>query len=338
MNETLNTQKQVDMPNSTSEVPPAPTMWVGIDVAKAKLDLHINPAGVTCQLANDAAGYRAILQKLPAAGECLVVLEATGGYERALVAELLEVGHQVAVMNPKRIRDFAKALGTFAKTDRLDARVLALFAEKMQPPAAEKPHPNQIALQELVSRRRQLIDLRTVEKNRLQATLSPLSQRSIKAVLKLLDKQIEHIEAEITKLVEADDHWRNQAQLIQSIPGLGQITAATLVADLPEIGRLNQKQIALLAGLAPLNCDSGQSQGKRSIHGGRQSIRNVLYMATLTAKRFNPVIIAFAARLEKAGKPFKVIMTACMRKLLTIANSLVKSNTPWTDKLAKENS
>lgn len=334
----MNEQKQVDMPNSISEVPPAPTIWVGIDVAKATLDLHINPSGVTCQLANDAAGYRAILQKLPAAGECLVVLEATGGYERALVAELFEVGHLVAVMNPKRIRDFAKALGTFAKTDRLDARVLALFAEKMQPPAAEKPHPNQIALQELVGRRRQLIELRTIESNRLQTTLSPLSQRSIKAVLKLLDKQIKQIEAEIAQLVEADDHWRHQAKLIQSIPGLGVVTAATLVADLPEIGRLNQKQIALLAGLAPLNCDSGQSQGKRSIHGGRQSIRNVLYMATVTAKRFNPVIKAFAARLEKAGKPFKVIMTACMRKLLTIANSLVKSNTLWTNPLAKENS
>ena len=337
MNETSNEQRQVDMSNSLSEVPPAPTIWVGIDVAKATLDLHINPAGVTCTLANDAAGHRAILKKLPAPGECLVVLEATGGYERALVAELLEARHHVAVMNPKRIRDFAKALGTFAKTDRLDARVLALFAEKMQPPAAEKPRPNQIALQELVSRRRQLIDLRTVESNRLQTTLSPLSQRSIKAVLKLLDKQIDHIEAEIAKLVEADDHWRNQAQLIQSIPGLGKISAATLVADLPEIGRLNQKQIALLAGLAPLNCDSGMSSGKRSIHGGRQSIRNVLDMAAITAIRWNPAIKAFAARLEKTGKPFKVIVTACLRKLLTIANSLVKSNTPWNNVLAPAN-
>ncbi len=322
---------------ASTEVRPAPTMWVGIDVAKATLDLHVRPSGLACQVGNDAAGHRAILKQLPTPGECLIVLEATGGYERALVAELLEAGQHVAVMNPKRVRDFANAVGTLAKTDRLDAKVLALFAEKIAPPTAVKPRENQAALQELVNRRRQLIDLRTVEKNRLQTTLSPLSQRSIKAVLRLLDKQVDHIEIEIEKLVEGDDHWRNQAELIRSIPGLGTISTATLVADLPEIGTLNREKIALLAGLAPLNNDSGKSQGKRSIKGGRQSIRNVLYMAAITAKKHNPAIKAFAARLEKQGKEFKVVITACMRKLLTIANALVKSGQPWTDKLARAN-
>ena len=303
--------------------------WIGIDVDKATLDLHFLPSGQTHSLANNAAGHHQLRKLLPAPNACRIVLEATGGYERQLVADLLDAGFHVAVVNPKRVRDFARALGLVAKTDRLDARVLALFAEKVQPAPAHKTPEKQAEIQQLVARRRQLIDLRTMESNRLEVTHSKPARKSIETVLKLLERQIESIEAAIEALVESDDEWRLKTQLVQSVPGLGGVTATTLVADVPELGQLNRQQISSLIGLAPFNRDSGKHQGKRTIGGGRKSVRCVLYMAALAARRCNPVIKAFADRLAQHGKPFKVILTACMRKLLVIVNALIKSGLPW---------
>jgi transposase len=302
---------------------------VGIDVAKATLDVHILPSGQSHTLPNVKAEFKRLKHLLPNPAHCLVVLEATGGFEREVVAELIDAGYRVAVINPKRARDFAKALGLTAKTDRIDARVLALFAEKVQPAPSEKTPEKQAEIQQLVARRRQLIDLKTQESNRWDVTQAKAARKSIQAVINTLEAEIRGIEKVIESLVESDDEWRNKAQLIESVPGLGDVTAKTFIADVPEIGKLNRQQISALIGLAPYNRDSGAMKGKRTISGGRKSVRSVLYMAALAAKRCNPVIKAFADRLAQHGKPFKVIITACMRKLLVILNSIVKSGRPW---------
>jgi transposase len=304
--------------------------WVGIDVAKASLDLHLLPAGQSHDLPNDTAGHRQLVQLLPNPAACLIVLEATGGFERLLVAHLLDAGYRVAVINPKRARDFARALGLAAKTDRIDAQALALYAQKVEPAPVEKTPEKQAEIQQLVARRRQLIDLRTQESNRLQMATSKTARKSIQAILKTLERQVHGIEAALEELVQSDDDWRRKGQLLQSVQGLGGVTATTLVAEVPELGKLNRQQISALIGLAPFNRDSGLSKGKRSIAGGRKSVRSVLYMAALTATRHNPVIKAFAQRLTQRGKPFKVVITACMRKLLVIANAILKSQQPWT--------
>ena len=307
---------------------------IGIDVAKATLDLHLLPTGQAHHLTNTAAGHQQLRKLLPLPAHCLIVLEATGGYERELVADLTDAGYRVAVINPKRARDFAKALGLVAKTDRIDAQVLALFAEKVQPAPLEKTPEKQAEIQQLVARRRQLIDLRTQESNRWEITRATAARKSIQAVLNTLEAQVREIERAIEALVESDDDWRHKAQLIKSVPGLGPVTATTVVADVPELGKLNRQQISALVGLAPYNNDSGPRKGSRSIAGGRKAVRCVLYMAAMAARRFNPVIKAFAARLAQHGKPHKVILTACMRKLLVILNSIVKSGRPWNPQLA----
>jgi transposase len=308
--------------------------WIGIDVAKASLDLHFLPSGQAHSLTNDPAGHQQLRRLLPEPAGCRIVLEATGGYERKLVANLLDAGYHVAVVNPRRVRDFARCLGLIAKTDRLDARVLALFAKQAEPAPAQKIPEKQAEIQQLVARRRQLIDLRTMESNRLETTHVKTARQSIQAILKILERQINGIEAAIEKLVESDDDWRQKTQLVKSVPGLGGVTATTLVADVPELGKLNRQQISALVGLAPFNRDSGTHRGKRSISGGRKSVRCVLYMAALAARRCNPVIKAFADRLAQHGKPFKVVLTACMRKLLVIVNALVKSGQAWNPQSA----
>lgn len=302
---------------------------VGVDIAKDSFDAYFSDTEKWLTTTNDQTGFRQLLGELPAAGSCLVVVEATGGYQRELVAELIAAGHPVAVVNPRQVRDFARGLGILAKTDRIDARVIARFGQQAQPRPTKKLSKNQEELQQLAVRRRQLIDLRTAEKNRLPLARSQSVIQSIRDTIKQLQETIQQIEKEINGLVESDDQLQSQATLMQSVPGIGAITAASLLAELPELGQLNRQEIAALAGLAPFNRDSGKFQGRRSIWGGRAAVRKALYMAALTARRCNPVIRAFALRLEAAGKPFKVVITACMRKLLVILNTIVKNNTNW---------
>lgn len=303
--------------------------FVGIDVAKRTWDLHVLPSGRSLSVKADDNGLRKLLEELAPLGRCLIVLESTGGYERRLAGELLAAGHDVATVNPRQVRDFARGLGRLAKTDRIDARTLAEFAEKARPRPAEKTPENQAELEALVTRRRQLVALRTAERNRRESTQVGLARKSIEHVLDLLRKEIDQLDDAIARLIKADDQWRRTAEIVQSTPGVGDVTVATLLADLPELGKLNRQEIASLVGLAPFNNDSGPRTGKRHISGGRAAVRNALYMAALTAVRCNPLLKAFAARLRQAGKPFKVVLTACMRKLLTILNTLVKQNVLW---------
>lgn len=303
--------------------------FVGIDVAKSTFDCVILPEGTRLSETYDAQGMARLVEQLRGCGLCLVVLEASGGYERRLAAELVDAGYQVAVVNPRRVRDFARGIGVLAKNDRVDARVLATYAQLVHPRLFEKPSEKQQELAALVTRRRQLLALRIAESNRLELTTAKLATKSIRHVLDLLRKELAQLDAEIARLIAADDDWRNKSDLLQSVPGVGPATSALLVAELPELGRLNSRQIASLAGLAPFDRDSGKSHGQRSIWGGRSSVRSMLYMAALTARRCNPVIRAFADRLEQAGKRTKVILTACMRKLLVILNTMIRNQTSW---------
>lgn len=313
--------------------PVAWSAFVGIDVAKRTWDLHVLGGPRTLTVAADDDGLRKLLEELAPRGRCLIVIEATGGYERRLAGELLAAGHDVATVNPRQVRDFARGLGRLAKTDRLDARTLAEFAEKVRPRPNEKVPENRAELDALVLRRRQLVATRTAERNRREATEAKLARKSIDHVLDLLRKEIAKLDAAIVRLIAADDDWRRKSEIVESTPGVGAVTGATLVAELPELGNLNRQEIASLVGLAPFNHDSGSYVGKRRIRGGRSAVRTALYMAALTALRCNPVLQAFSARLKLAGKPFKVVITACMRKLLVILNTLVKQNVLWNPSL-----
>jgi transposase len=305
------------------------TTFVGIDIAKQSFDVWLLPEGQAVTLSNDAGGFEQLLGRLPAPETCLVVVEASGGYQRGLVAELVSAGHRVAVVNPRQVRDFARGLGIRAKTDRIDARMLARFAQQVQPRPLEKTSEKQAVFQELVARRRQLVEHRTAEKNRLQTAATASVRRSIRGLIDRLNREIRRIEKDLLAQVEVDQHWKGKADLLEAVPGIGPITVACLLAELPELGRVSRQEIAALVGVAPFNRDSGRFHGKRSIWGGRASVRSALYMAALTARRSNPVIRAFADRLARAGKPFKVVITACMRKLLVILNTLLKTNAQW---------
>ena len=255
-------------------------------------------------------------------------MEAAGGYERRLVTALVEGGRRVSVVNPRQVRDFAKALGILAKTDRLDAVVLARFGQQVQPRWLEENPMKQAELAQLITRRRQLIDLRTMETNRLEQALG-MAQKSIRQMLTALEKQIDKVETEIARLLQSHDDWQTKIKLLQPTPGIGPVTSATLVAELPELGKLNRQAIAALVGVAPFNDDSGKHRGKRAIFGGRAAVRQVLYMAALSATRTEGVIRDFAQRLLTQGKKHKVVLTACMRKLLVILNTMVKNQTCW---------
>ena len=307
--------------------------FVGIDVAKKSLDVATLPATTPRTFSHDAKGRRALLGNLPQPGTCLVVVEATGGYERLLVADLLDAGHLVAVVNPRQVRDFAKALGILAKTDRIDAAVIARFGQQVKPRPLAEVHEKQGELDQLVTRRRQLVVLRTAEKNRFTMAHSKPVKRSLQLVIDTLNKEVKRIEKAILALVASDDQWQGKADILSSVPGVGNVTAATLIAEFPELGQINRQQAAALAGLAPFNRDSGKFQGKRTICGGRRTVRTALYMAALSAKTCNPVIRKFAERLEAKGKLPKVILTACMRKLLVILNTMLKTNTLWNPRI-----
>lgn len=308
---------------------PSIVSFVGIDVAKDTLDVHVRGDGHRLSVSNDLSGHRKIIEFLPEPMTCLVVMEATGKYQRSVAEALVSAGHYVAVANPRQVRDFARGLGILAKTDAIDAEVLARYAEQVRPRTLAKTPENQAQIAELVARRRQLLVLRTAENNRLKSIRQKTVRKSIEQTITFLQKQIKHIDSQIKSLLDSDDDWNNKADLLVSVPGVGPVTIASLLADLPELGQLNRQEIASLVGVAPFNRDSGRFRGTRSIWGGRSSVRSALYMAAVTAKRCNPVIQAFAKRLEDQGKPFKVVITACMRKLLVILNTMLKNHTPW---------
>jgi transposase len=307
----------------------------GIDVSKSSLDCFIDCLDKSFTLLNDPRGIASLIEQLRAANVRLVLIEATGRYHRRCAAELLEAGIEVAVVNPQRAREFARSMGKLEKTDRIDARVLATFARASNTHRRlTRTSAKQAQIDDLVSRRRALVQLRVAEKNRLHDDLPKLARNQGSKLLRLIEQQIEDLDRAIAKLIESDDDWQNKSNLISSIPGVGQSSAHQLIADLPELGKLNRQQIAKLAGLAPLNCDSGQHRGQRRISGGRGPVRNVLYMAAFNAIHYCERFRGYAAHLKQAGKPFKVIMTACMRKLLITLNQMIKTNTSFNASLS----
>jgi len=311
--------------------PPAVLVFAGVDVAKDKLDLARSDAGAVVTIANDAAGIRQVVQSLRAAGPALavVVIEATGGLERPLLDALLDADLPVALVNPGHVRHFARGIGRLAKTDAIDATVLAEFARLAAPRLAQKRSKNRAELEALVTCRRQLLHVRTEQSNRRGATTSPAARRSIDRVLRALDKEIDALDGQIRKLVESDDDFHAIDRLLRSVPGVGPVLGSTLLAELMELGTVGRRQVGALVGVAPFNHDSGRSRGQRAIRGGRASVRSVLYMATLAAMRFNPVIRRFAERLGGAGKRKKVVVVACMRKLISILNAMVREGAAW---------
>jgi transposase len=301
---------------------------VGIDVSKATLDVYVRPAGTLHQVANSEAGGAELVALLRAVGPGRIVVEATGGYEAVAVAMLVAAGLPVVVVNPRQVRDFARATGQRAKTDVISAAVLAHFGEALQPPVRPMPDATTQELQQWLARRRQLVEMLTAEQNRAQQA-APAVRATIAQLGKQVQRQLREVEQRLRELIRRSPVWRDQQQLLVSVPGVGPVVSVTLLADLPELGQLDRKRIAALVGVAPFNRDSGTLQGKRTVWGGRAPVRAVLYMATLVATRRNPVIQAFYQRLVAAGKPKKVALTACMRKLLTILNAMLKHRTPW---------
>jgi transposase len=314
----------------------AEAQYAGVDVAKDTVELALGPTGSVESFANESSGHEAIVKRLLEHKAALVVLEASGGYEFALACALQAAGVAVALINPRQARDFAKAMGYLAKTDAIDARVLAQLAQVIA------AHPNrerfvkvladaeQQRLQALVLRRTQLVGMLTAERQRL-ATSHAAARKSIEKLIAAIRKQLEEIEAQLAAHIER--HHADLAALLQSANGVGPATTATLIAELPELGTLDRGQIAALVGVAPFNRDSGKMRGKRMIGGGRAQVRRSLYMAALVATRFNPAIARFYQRLLAAGKPKKVALVACMRKLLTILNAMVRTGKPWDESL-----
>jgi transposase len=299
--------------------------FVGVDVAKASAEAYLLPEG-RAVTPTDPDDLARVVHAL--AGPVLVVLEATGGYERRWGAALADAGVAVAVVDPKRVRHFAKGLGLLAKTDRIDARLIARYAQTVQPRPRGKTPETVAELRDLVARRRQLIGMRTMESNRLGLATGP-AKASIRTVLRFLTDRIDELDAAIAERVESDDDWSAAVGRFETVPGIGRVTAATLVAEVPELGTLNRQQVAALVGVAPINRDSGRKTGQRFIQGGRVAARTALYLAALSARRYNPALKRFADRLAAAGKPAKVVLIACARKLLTLLNTLAKTKTTW---------
>jgi transposase len=302
---------------------------IGIDVAKEHLDVHVRPTDEAFRVTNDDAGLATLVARLRVLRPMVVVLEASGGYEVPLAAALASASLPVAVVNPRQIRAYARAVGQLAKTDRLDARVIALFAEAVRPAARPVPDEHARALGELIARRRQLVDMLVAEQNRRQLVRDRRLQRHVDAHIAWLEEALRRLDDDLTTLIRATPVGRESDDLLRSVPGIGPVTACTLIADLPELGRLDRRRIAALAGLAPFARDSGVFRGHRMITGGRPQVRRVLYMATLSAIRFNPAIREFHQRLVMARRPGKVAVTAAMRKLLTILNAMLRDRRPW---------
>ena len=304
-------------------------IFVGLDVSKDRLDVHVRPTDDSFAVAYDEEGLAMLVSRLGLLQPTLIVLEATGGYEVKVAAVLANAGLPVAVVNPRQIRDFARATGQLAKTDTLDARANARFAETVQPAARPLATEQAQVLAELVARRRQLVDMLGAEQNRRRQAREPGLQKRILAHVTWLTRAIEELEGEIKRLIRSSPVWREAEDLLTSTPGIGDTTAHALIADLPELGRLDRRRIAALVGIAPLNRDSGLWRGRRMIGGGRPPVRRALFMATLVAIRYNPVIRDFYRRLTTAGRPKKVAVIAAMRKLLTILNAMLRDHRQW---------
>jgi transposase len=305
------------------------SVFVGIDVARDRLDVHLRPSGEAFALGQDASGLAALTERLTRLAPRLIVLEATGGFEATVAAALGAAGLPLAVVNPRQIRDFARATGRLAKTDRLDARSIACFAEAVRPEPRSLPDEAARMLGELVSRRRQIVAMIGSESQRRRQLQDPRLVRRLDAHLVRLRKELAAIETDLGDAVRSSPVWRTAEDLLASVPGIGKTSARTLIAELPELGGLDRRRIAALVGVAPVNRDSGSFRGRRMVMGGRASVRKALYMPTVTAIRRNPAIKALYERLTGRGKPAKVAITAAMRKLLTILNAILKSQTPW---------
>ena len=302
--------------------------FVGIDVSKESLDVAIAPDGESQEYSNDEKGIRQLVEELQALAPALIVLEATGNLELPAAAALTAAGLQVAIINPRQARDFAKATGRLAKTDKIDAIALAEFAQKVQPEVRPIPDQQRQRLRALMSRRRQLIGMLVQEKNRLTSA-HPEVWEDLREHIAWLQQKLDDLDRDLHAELRRSPICRKKEQLLRKVPGVGPVLTSTLLIELPELGQVGHKQIAALVGVAPLNRDSGRRRGKRSCWGGRAKVRRVLYMAALSASRHNPTISTFYARLIAAGKPEKVALTACMRKLLIILNAMVRDMQPW---------
>jgi transposase len=306
---------------------------VGIDVSKARLDVAIRPTAESFSVTNDEKGLKELRRRLVKVGPERIVLEPTGGYESRAVQVLVAVKLPVVVVNARQIRNFAQALGRLAKTDRIDADVLAHFGEAVRPQIRPFPDEALLELEALVNRRRQLVEIRASEAKRRQ-TATPSVLPNINTLVDFLDDQIKEIDEAVQTLIKKTPAWRDAGALLQSVPGVGPVMSSTLTALVPELGKLNRKEIAALVGVAPFNQDSGKGEGKRRTWGGRSAVRAVLYMATVAARSWNPVIAAMYERLGRNGKLPMVALVACMRKLLTILNAIKRDNRPWSPQLA----
>ena len=305
-------------------------IFVGIDVSKARLDVAIRPTGEKESVANDKAGIKTLIKRLEKIQPEAIVLEATGGFERLLMHALVSAELRVAVVNPRQVRDFAKATGQLAKTDRIDAEILARFGEAVRPQLRPLPDAVTLELRALTARRRQITEMIVAETNRLAPASKGVTKR-IEAHIRWLQSELEQVDKDLDRSIRHSPIWKENEDLLRTVPGIGPVISRTLLAELPELGELNRKQISALVGVAPFNRDSGTLKGRRSIWGGRASVRAALYMAALVASRRNTVISAFYTRLRQAGKRPKVALVACMRKLLTILNSMIKHKTRWSE-------
>jgi transposase len=303
------------------------SVFIGIDVSQARLDLAVRP-DKTWSVPHDEVAITSLVEQLSTLQPTLIVLEATGGLEIPLTSALATAGLPVVVVNPRQVRDFARARGLLAKTDALDAQVLAHFAEVLRPQPRPLPDTEARALAALLTRRRQLVEMLTAEKNRLGSASASI-RKSLRAHITWLERELQHTDTDLTHAIQQSPVWREKEELLRSVPGVGPVLTSTLLANLPELGTLTHKQIAALVGVAPFNRDSGTLRGKRTVWGGRAQVRAVLYMNAVVAARFNPVIRAFYHRLCRAGKAKKVALTACMRKLLVILNAMLKHRTSW---------
>lgn len=303
-------------------------IYVGIDVSKDNLDLAVHPRQQIRRFHNTATGINKVVEYIQDVGPVLVVMEATGGFEITVAATLGEKGISTAVINPRQVRDYARSTGKLAKTDAIDAQILADFAAAVQPEPRPLADTQTQELKDILSRRRQLNEMITAEKNRLHRARGVLRDH-IRAHIAWMEKELIEMDSELKYFIEESPMWREKDNLLRTVPGIGPVLSSTLVAELPELGTLNRKQIAALVGVAPLNRDSGKMRGKRSVWGGRASVRSALYMGTLVATRFNPVIRRFYEHLIVSGKAKKAAITACMRKLITILNSMIKHHSAW---------